>query len=438
MHISHRQIALAVSALLLLPAATANAQSGRVSFDWAGEVQPVSAVQTPNSLEGLQKLALENNPTLEQARAGVKRSRGKRIQAGLYPNPTLGYTASEIGNDGEAGQQGAFLGQEIVTAGKLRLSRNVASYKLKQSEWSYSAQEMRVANAVRQEYYKVLVAEQMRDLSQDIVKLTNAGYQAVKTSLRDRGTQRDLLRAKIEVDRAYLLMTSAQNDYLAAWRRLAIVVGDSELSAVHLEGDLRKNIPALSWQGAWQRVAENNPLLCRTREGVELARAALRRSRVEPIPNVTLQGTAQYDFSTRTHVAGVQIGIPLPVRNRNQGNISAAEADYIRAVQEVDRQELLLQRLLADVFRDYATSRAQVTRYQKSIVPSSRESLDLHRALFNEGEINYIELLTAQRDFTRTNQEYVQALAKLWENVVLVDGLLLVDGLAEPEAGLGR
>ena len=46
----------------------------------------------------LQQWGLSRNPTLEQARAEVHRTHGKLIQSGLYPNPTIGYSASEVGN----------------------------------------------------------------------------------------------------------------------------------------------------------------------------------------------------------------------------------------------------------------------------------------------------------------------------------------------------
>ena len=49
---------------------------------------------------------------------------GRAVQAGLYPNPTVGYEADRIGAAGTAGEmQGAFIDQTIVAAGKLRLSR---------------------------------------------------------------------------------------------------------------------------------------------------------------------------------------------------------------------------------------------------------------------------------------------------------------------------
>ncbi|MFN0195684.1 MAG: hypothetical protein ACKVT0_03005 [Planctomycetaceae bacterium] len=82
------------------------------------------------SIDELEELALEYNPTLREAQANYDRGYGQFEQVGLYPNPVVGYQGSEIGNDGKGGQQGAFLSQEIVTADKLRWNRSIANQNL--------------------------------------------------------------------------------------------------------------------------------------------------------------------------------------------------------------------------------------------------------------------------------------------------------------------
>lgn len=84
---------------------------------------PPPAPSPALSLPDLEALARTHNPTLVQAHAQVEAARGRAVQAGLYPNPTAGYYGQQIGNQGTAGQQGAFVSQMIVTGGKLRLNR---------------------------------------------------------------------------------------------------------------------------------------------------------------------------------------------------------------------------------------------------------------------------------------------------------------------------
>src|SRR5215469_13032309 len=78
------------------------------------------------TLEEAQRLAASSNPTMRQAEAEIRAAKARQQQAGLYPNPTVGYTGDEIrGGSFNGGKQGFFLQQTIVTAGKLGLSRDV-------------------------------------------------------------------------------------------------------------------------------------------------------------------------------------------------------------------------------------------------------------------------------------------------------------------------
>src|SRR5262249_1777530 len=100
--------------------------------------------QTSLTLEVLEALALEHNPTVEPAAAAIEQQRGNMIQAGLYPNPQVGYLRSDSSPSDKARTNGAFFGQEIVTAGKLRKSRDVEFQEVERLGWEREAQRQRV------------------------------------------------------------------------------------------------------------------------------------------------------------------------------------------------------------------------------------------------------------------------------------------------------
>lgn len=389
------------------------------------------------SLEDLQQLAQQYNPTLEQARAEINRADGKRRQAGRYPNPTIGYQAGEIGQDGEAGQQGFYVSQQLVTGGKLRLARNEATFRQLRSEKTLSLQEYRVANSVRREYYSVLAAQQMRKLSQELVELIGKAKEIVAKRLEaGEGTKVDLLQVQVQFDLAELLQNRAENRYEAAWSRLQAVVGQRDLVRSPLAGSLVADVPNLTWDESLAKLLSLSPQMARAQLEIDRALAGVARAEAVPIPNLTVQAGSQYDYATRTQIANVQIGFPLPIYNRNRGNISAAQAEWIAATHETRRIELQLQRALADVFQQYSTNRTRALRYNSAILPASREALDLSRDLFNQGEIGFLQLLTAQRSFATTQTDYIESLESLWHSIVAIDGLLVADGLARPESAL--
>ena len=100
------------------------------------QVQPTAPAPTPITLEQLERLALQNNPTGTAATAGVEAARGHTRQAGAFPNPVIGYSGGEITTSDvdPRGEHGFFVVQAIPLGGKLRLSQNIFQKTIEQAE----------------------------------------------------------------------------------------------------------------------------------------------------------------------------------------------------------------------------------------------------------------------------------------------------------------
>ena len=366
------------------------------------------------TLAQLEEMAERCNPTLAQAAAQVQAAHGQYVQTGLYPNPVVGYQGNEIGDDRRAGQQGGFIGQEVVTAGKLQLNRDIASQEIRQAEYAWQSQRFRVLTDVRRSFYDVLVAQRTLELSQQLVRIGEEGVKSTEALMKAKEVARvDVLQARIEADSAKIFLEKARNRHAAAWRGLAAVVGDPMMPAAPLVGDLLDGMAQLGWEDTLNRLLAESPQLAGARAGVDRAQAALSRECAGRIPNLDVQAGVQYDNATRDTIAGVQVGIPLPIYNRNQGNIGKAQAELAAAQQEVARVQLSLQQRLALVFEQYATAHHQVEKYHGDILPNAQESLKLVSAGYRQGEFSYLVLLTAQRTYFQTNLAYLDALRDL-------------------------
>src|SRR5579863_974025 len=107
------------------------------------------------TLEQLEKMATETNPTLRQAEAEIRAAKARQQQAGLYPNPTAGYAGNEIrGGSFGGGEQGFFVQQTLVTAGKLKLGREVFAKEAKLAEIEAEEQRGRVESAVKMAFLR--------------------------------------------------------------------------------------------------------------------------------------------------------------------------------------------------------------------------------------------------------------------------------------------
>src|SRR5579864_3028835 len=105
---------------------------------------------SPRTLDDFEALALKNNPTLKQAAALARVSAGLAHQAGLWPNPSVGYQGEQIrGGSFGGGEQGGFIQQNIVLGGKLRRRRDVFEQQHKADEFATEEQKLDVLGAVR-------------------------------------------------------------------------------------------------------------------------------------------------------------------------------------------------------------------------------------------------------------------------------------------------
>jgi cobalt-zinc-cadmium efflux system outer membrane protein len=124
--------------------------------------------------------------------------------------------------------------------------------------------------------------------------------------------------------------------------------------------------------------------------------------------------------------------VNVPIFNRNQGNIQAAEADRERAAAEVQRVALVLRQMAAPVLQDYASSRAVADRYHASTLPNARQAYELYLEKYNEGAAAYPQVLIAQRTLFQLESGYIATLENVWINAATLQGLLLTDGLDLP------
>ncbi|MCI0622966.1 MAG: TolC family protein [Acidobacteria bacterium] len=402
---------------------------------------PAQEGETRLRLEDLEKIALESNPTLAQAAASVRAAEGRKLQSGLYPNPTIGATGDENtpGPIIRGGEFGFFVEQQFVTAGKLGKSRDVAEQERLLAEATAQAQKQRVLNAVRSLYYEALGAErrvqvqtQLATLSQQAVKiskeLTNVGA----------ADQPDLLESEIEADRAEVNLAMAKTAQARVWRELAAVVGSPSLQPTPLEGNL-EDIPRLELESAIGKLFSESPEIRSSEVTVARDEAALRRAKVEKVPDIVARGGLRNNrelLEAGGKPVGLEgffdVGIEIPFFNRNQGNVAAARANLERARGEVERVKLSLRMRMARAHKEYQDSLITAEKYQTQMIPRAQKAYGLYLNNFRQMAAAYPQVLIAQRNLFQLQEDYITALVNTWRSAVEIQGLLLAGGLEAP------
>jgi cobalt-zinc-cadmium efflux system outer membrane protein len=406
----------------------------------ASAPQQKENVQSGLTLGELEKMALSSNPTLAQAAAEIRAAEGRKLQSGLYPNPTVGYQGEQIrGGTQGGGEQGFFVSQDIVLGGKLGLSRRVFEQEKKQAEVEGEEQWLRVINSVHLFYYQALAAQEMVDLRR---KLSQLAEDAVNTSHQlgnvGQADQPDVLQAEVEGEQAELAVLATEQKQLRVWRSLAATVGQPGMPLTHLAGNL-EDLPEDSPDRWVQAMLQDSPAVKIAELGVLRAEASLARAKRESIPDLQLRGGFQQNREldvTTNRPIGLQgfaeVGVQLPVFNRNQGNVQASRADIERARREVERVQLVLRERSAALVQNYLTSRSMVEKYRSRMIPRAQKAYDLYVKSYGGMAAAYPQVLISQRTLFQLQTDYISALETLWGNSVALQGFLLTDGLEAP------
>ena len=406
--------------------------------------QDAPAAAAGLTLEQLQEMALANNPTLAQANAGVRASAGRSRQAGLWPNPTIGYSGDEIrGGSYGGGEQGAFIQQNVILGGKLGLDRKIFDAEGKQAAAEADEQRLRVENGVRIAFYQSLAMQAMvetrarlRDIAKDAAETTRQLFNV------GQADEPDVLEADVEADQNDLAVITEQQEQQRAWSVLAAVVGKPDLALAHLQGDLEK-LPEVNAEQILQTILRDSPAVKIAQLGVTRAEAESTRAQHESVPDLFLRAGYAYSFEQLDAVmppkavgseAFAEAGVNLPIFNRNQGNIAAADADRERAKLEVQRVGLVLRQMAAPIMQNYASSRAIADRYKSRTLPNARKAYELYLVKYHEGAAAYPQVLIAQRTLVQLETSYINTLENVWISAAALQGLLVTDGLDLPAA----
>ncbi len=394
------------------------------------------------TLEQLEQMAMERNPTLKQADAQVRAAAGRARQAGLYPNPIVSYRGEEIrGGASRGGEQGGFLQQEIVLGGKLGAQRRVMEQEQRQAEAEREEQRLRVQNNVRLAFYQSLAAQEMVRLHGELEKIAVDGAATARRLYNIGQAERtDVLEAEVESEKEALALIEARETQKSRRRALAAVVGNPQLETAQLQGDLEAvpDLDSAEWQ---EKLARESPAVKIAQIGVARAEAEATRAGKEPMPDLQLRGGLEQNNELRDSSGkpvGMQgfaeIGVRIPLFNRNQGNVAAAKADVDRANMEMRRVELLLRERAAATAEGYESARAAVERYRKGIIPRSEEAYKLTQEKYRGIAASYPQVLMAERSLFRLRIGYVAALERMWGSSIALQGYLLTDGLEAPAA----
>jgi cobalt-zinc-cadmium efflux system outer membrane protein len=400
----------------------------------AANAQP-QATAAPLTLAELEQRALAQNPAIAQAAAQVDAAKGRAVQAGTLPNPTIGYSGDEIsgGAVNRGGEHGVFVEQTIPLGGKLARGREVFTREAATAQAMTETERQRVLTAVRRAYRAALIADRRVAVREQLATLATESVhiaaQLFNTGVADKP---DTLGAEIEAQSAQLALIEAQNLRLRVWRELGALVGDPALTPRPLTGSADDPLPDLAQDATLARILKDSPEIEAARRDTLRADAALSRAKREAAPDLVLRAGPKYnrellerDLKPVGWETAFEVGVTVPLFNRNTGGIAEASAELARSKATVQQTALAATTRVAAAFAQYETARRSVDVYRREILPRAESAYTMTRASYEQMGTAYPQVLTAQRTLVSSQDRYLDALDRAWDAAIDLEGFAL-------------
>jgi cobalt-zinc-cadmium efflux system outer membrane protein len=401
--------------------------------------QLVAQATVPTTVEDFVRLAVEQNPRLARANLAIDAARGRHLQAGLYPNPDVAVTWDEIGDRTSVNGSGIVtapkITQTIVTGHKLTLAQAVAVREVDQATLALLSERYAVVGSVRAAFYEAYTLQQRADVLEELVRLAGEAVANGKTLLDAKQIARlDYIQLEVEQERFRAELQSVKRELPGAYRRLAAVSGNYGAIPNGVAGTF-VGLPEYDPDAVREAVLAFHPQARSARVGVERAQAAVKRAQAKPIPNMSVYGGFIRQFENRSYDAAAGLSMTVPVWNRNQGNIRAAQAELGMAIQAVGQTENELAARVAAAYQTYAAARERAEVYRLRLIPRAEETYKLSLAAFKGGQFEYLRVIQAQRAIAEARLEFNKSIGEAWKAAAELSGLLLEEAWPHPSVG---
>ncbi|MDR2093747.1 MAG: TolC family protein [Azoarcus sp.] len=395
------------------------AQSDAQSLPIPAKVAPAQALH----LETAIRLALSANPELAAAGHGLQAAEGARIQAGLLPNPSLSVLVEDT-RDKANRTTTVQIDQPIETGGKRAARMALADRGQEVAAAGLAARRLALRAEVTGAFFDVLAAQQRVRQAEELLGLAQGARRAASQRVAAgkispvEETRAGLAEAAVRVD-----LAQAKGALSVARQALSALWGDSAPHFGWAEGRMDV-LPVMLSPEEMEKRLQTSPAMTLARAEADRAGALARLERARRIGDVTLSlGSKRAEELGRNQML-VGLSVPLPLFDRNQGNVIEATQLADRARDELAATEI---RLLTEATQTHERLRVSVLEaetLQREILPGAQGAYEAASKGFALGKFSFLEVLDAQRTFFEAQSQYLRALADAHRAAAELDRVL--------------
>ena len=421
-----RKIKLAAGAAAIWLSASGGAFSqGLPPGPAVGERAPQSAAAAaaePLSLAKAIELALEGNPEVAAAKRQWEATEGQVLQGRSRPNPELAYSLEDTRS--KTRTQSWQLNLPVELGGK-RAARTKAAEKTREQAQAQLAELQATVRAnVAAAYFDVLTAQERLVLARDSAALAKSSTDTVSKRVA-AGKVSPVEESKARVAEAGVRVELAQaaSEQRNALSRLFALLGRIDAPYTVLEGKA-ENLPSVPSLADLQPLISSAPGVVLARIEVDRRKALTALEQSKRVPDVTVSVGMQRSNETQRNVLLFGVSVPLPVFDRNQGNLLEALKLEDKARDELQAASVRLHSEVAQGQERLSTITAEVQSLKQDVLPGAKSAYDAATIGFENGKFNFLEVLDAQRTYFTAKSQYLKALGEAHRAAADIDRLL--------------
>ncbi len=370
-------------------------------------------------------LFLKQNLDLLIAKYGIESSKGQQITSRLFPNPVaqIGNVASFTqGNTlAKTGALTLQVQQLFELAGKRGYRIESAGFGVQSAEADFEDAVRQLGFTIKDAYYRVLVAQRRLALAEEN-RDRFARILDVNTIRFKKGyiAEVDLIRIRLQVVdfQSQVIESIQEGESARADLRQLLRLSPATKLELTTEMDYRRVDPDM---GKLRSVAlEVRPDIRSRRAAVSQREADLKLAKAFRIPDVTIgagysvQGSRGPD---NQQMGILNLGVPLPLFNRNQGGIVQAEVGVQSAQAELDRTVNQVENQVDVAYHNLLQSRRLVEAYLAGVLEDARSTFTIVERAYERGGATILDLLDAARTSRTIQQNFIEALFSYQRNL---------------------
>ncbi len=381
------------------------------------------AAQAPVSLKQAVEEALERNLELLARRYEIPIAEARLLQARLRPNPRLNVEnnlldvlgANYVAEQGPAGpaETNTVLYWEIETAGKRRLRMELARQAVTVAQGGILDAQRTLTLEVQNAYLDLLLAKANARTIKEILETFEALVKVNRTRYEAGEIARvELMRSEVAALQFRTQLLQAELRERQERVRLQRLMGrPAPVPGFDVMEEIRRDTVTEGLEELAAAALAARPDLAALRSEVRRAEEEIRLQRALSKPNldVGLSHHKQYVGPFPGQTAGFRFEIPLPLLNRNQGEVERARLERQQAELRVRALEQQIRAEVVSAWEQVQTARGRLQTIETELLGQAGRVRDTIEFSYRRGEASFLDLLDAQRTFSETRQGYNEA-----------------------------